>query len=527
MQLVAYLNGERIDATQMAHEPWRALVNDPGYKSLVLVECGLRASRVTLGTRQFFRHHRDVACSIGHKSESEQHLAMKRALMDRINAVPGWRAEVEHAHPDRAWIADVMAIHPSGRRLAFEVQLSPQNEDEYIRRSQRYAEDRVGAVWVVPDNLDWFRVRIPMIVTGFGKTSDLPKSPGALMDLSRYQPMFGERGSVGAAVDAVLHPAFRWPHGTPRHQLEEIARLEQMEAKAAAEKQEREEQAAELRRLAEDKAALAAAELAAQFITSAAAPAVGGARPVLAGKRIWASEVRCVEASHPMLIWRLTEQAPKRASTDPMWSPTTENFDNVRAHVDAWLTASGSSVAKAKVYQVKGWPARRTFVCPECEQIIQGRWVSALPPAKWSVIAEGSVASNEARDVRYRKPTKHAPPSVEKKQPAALPAHVEESDWRFIGPRRKLDWMTKTGGVELPYWMTEAIDAGELQYRLAAKEAHATRMQQLRANPRYCVSPNGFRFQCNDCGGEFEDDNEGIHTDGRCLIPAARSFSWR
>ncbi|MBT2547642.1 hypothetical protein [Arthrobacter sp. ISL-65] len=101
-----------------------------------------------------------------------------------INAVPGWLAEVEHAHPERAWIADVMAIHASGKRLAFEVQLSPQNEDEYIRRSQRYADDRVGAVWIVPDTHDWFRVQVPMIVTGFGKTSDLPGAPGSLMDLA-------------------------------------------------------------------------------------------------------------------------------------------------------------------------------------------------------------------------------------------------------------------------------------------------------------------------------------------------------
>lgn len=152
MQLVAYLNGDRVDATQMAHDPWRALVNHPLYMDLVLLECGLRASRVTRSGRQFFKHYPDVECSVEHKSESDQRLAMKRALQDRINAVPGWRAEVEHAHPQRAWIADVMAIHTSGRRLAFEVQLSAQSEDEYVYRSQRYVHDGIGPVWVVPDN---------------------------------------------------------------------------------------------------------------------------------------------------------------------------------------------------------------------------------------------------------------------------------------------------------------------------------------------------------------------------------------
>ncbi|QHK18515.1 hypothetical protein GU243_00500 [Pseudarthrobacter psychrotolerans] len=507
MQLVAYLKGERVDATQMAHEPWRALVNHPDYPSLTLIECGLRASRVTRRGRQFFKHYPDIECPIQHKSESAQHLAMKQALKNRINAMPEWRAEVEHAHPGRVWIADVMATHASGKRLAFEVQLSPQSEDEYIRRSQRYADDRIRAVWVVPDNLDWFRVQMPMIVTGFGKTSDLPGTPGSLMDLAHHQPLVGKRASVGAAVDAVLDLAFQWPHGTPKHQLDEIARLEQMKAEAAADKQARAGEAAELRRLAE-------AETAARFIAAAAAPGASAARPVLAAKRTWASEVHCLTGGHPMLIWRLTKPAPERASSDPMWRPTMENFDNVRAHVDAWLAAAGSSLAKAMVYKVKGWPVRRTFVCPECKQIIQGRWVSALPPEKWTLIAEASAASAEARDMLHRKPPTQPSHFSEEPRPARLPVQVEESDWRFIGPRRKPYWMTESGSEELPY-------------RLAAKKAHAERMEQLRANPRYRVSPNGFRFECTDCGGEFEDDKEGIHADRGCVTPGTRSFGWR
>lgn len=50
-----------------------------------------------------------------HNSESDQHLAMKRALKDRVGMPPGWDAEVECAHPERAWIADVMAILTSGK----------------------------------------------------------------------------------------------------------------------------------------------------------------------------------------------------------------------------------------------------------------------------------------------------------------------------------------------------------------------------------------------------------------------------
>lgn len=49
---MAYINGERFDATEIAHVPWRALVNRPDYEDLLLVECGLRAKRVTSNARR-------------------------------------------------------------------------------------------------------------------------------------------------------------------------------------------------------------------------------------------------------------------------------------------------------------------------------------------------------------------------------------------------------------------------------------------------------------------------------------------
>lgn len=521
MQLVAYMNGERFDATEMAHVRWRALVNHADYEDLVLIECGLRASRVTRKGRQFFKHYPDVDCDIEHKSESPQHLAMKQALKARINAVPGWEAKVEKAHPERAWIADVMATHTSGKQLAFEAQLSSQNEDEYIRRSQRYALDRIGAVWVVPENLDWFTVKLPMIVTGFGKTSDLPEAPAELMELTRYQPMFGIMARVAVAVDRVLDPGFSWPHGTPQHQLEEIARQKEAEATEEAAALERAERLVEDKRVADEAAALVAAERMARFITSAAAPDVRDVRPVLAGARIWASVVHCLKAGHPMLIWRLTEPGKPNAD-DANWMPRSENFGNVRSHVDTWLAVVGTGLGKAGVYSLQGFGNRRAFACPECKDVIRGRWVIALPPAKWSVIAEGSAARGQAREVLYRKPP--APPPVTpaaaikpafRVQTVRRPALIEEDHPAFIGPRR---WA---------YWMSEARDPEELSARMAAKDAKASRMRSISENPRYVGSANGFRFQCTDCGGSFEDENEGIHANARCRASGARSSGWQ
>lgn len=102
-------------------------------------------------------------------------------------------------------------------------------------------------------------------------------------------------------------------------------------------------------------------------------------------------------------------------------------------------------------------------------------------------------------------------PAEEKPRPL-LPSQLSEADWRFIGPRRK------------PYWMRETVDATEVAQRLAAKEAYAARMQQLRDDPRYRVSPNGFRFNSTDCGGMFEDDREGRHAGGACLLRRGGRF---
>lgn len=524
MQLVAYLNGERLDATEIPELPWRALNNRADYRDLVFLECGLRAKRVTSNRgRQFFAHYPLVNCEVEHKSESPQHLAMKQALKERINATPGWSAAVEVRDPDGAWTADVLATDDSGRRLAFEVQLSHQTEEEYAYRSQRYADDRIGAVWVVPGNLNYLVVRLPMIVTGFGKTSPLPEMPADLMGRSAHQPLAGGVRRVGAMVDALLDPSFRWPYGTPRQQQAERERAAREKAQQAAAAQEEAARMAEEKRRRAEEETRVEADRVARFVGMARAPDAEGVRPIIAAATIWASEVRCLKGGHPMLIWRLTDPGVPRAN-DKDWMPGSENFDNVRKRVDSWLAAAGSGLAKAGVYRLKGPGYRRAFTCPECRDVVRGRWVTALPPVKWVVVAEASRASEEARAALYPRPDPLPPmratgPVASASrllvQPAPKPAVLQEGDPEFIGPRA---WA---------YWMSEARDAEEIVQRQAAKDARAARMRAIRENPRYIGSINGFRFHCTDCGGEFEDDNEGIHADAGCLRFTGRQYGGR
>jgi hypothetical protein len=398
MQLVAYLKGERLDATEIPHDPWRALPKQPDYEDLVLLECGKRARRVTRLQRQFFAHWPRINCHIDHKSESSQHLAMKIALKDRINACPGWRAEVEYVGPNRQWIADVMAMHDNGRRLAFEVQLSAQTEEDYFNRSQRYADAGIGPVWVVPQQVYWRELELPVIVTGFGKSSDLPEAPSDLMSRQEYQPLYLKATSVGACVDYVLHPSFKWEPGSPNHQrqrrLAEAEAVRQRAEAAAATELPRSNEAA--RKAAaqwkvKQQQGLVAAEETAKFVRSAMpAHAITSGLPIVTGVRTWGSVVSCPNSQHFVLIWRLTN--PTRSNPEKQgWLSERENLRDLHRLIDDWLELVTVPVLKGRLVPLKGSGNPLAFTCSECNQLIQERLIRMIPPNKWSLItgAEG------------------------------------------------------------------------------------------------------------------------------------------
>jgi hypothetical protein len=128
--------------------------------------------------------------------------------------------------------------------------------------------------------------------------------------------------------------------------------------------------------------------------------------------------------------------------------------------------------------------------------MLYGRPPAATPPAP-----------AQARQVEAPQPVLRAEPP-----PAAI---LQEVNPEFVEPR---PWAL---------WMSEARNPEELAARLAAKDARAVRMREIKENPRYIGSTNGFRFQCKDCGGIFEDDNEGIHANAKCLVRGGRPSGWR
>lgn len=82
-------------------------------------------------------------------AETKQHLELKH-LAAAVGESEGWIATLEASEitpTGKRWIADVL-LERDGRRVAVEVQWSPQSHDAYIRRQDIYAASGVEVVWM-------------------------------------------------------------------------------------------------------------------------------------------------------------------------------------------------------------------------------------------------------------------------------------------------------------------------------------------------------------------------------------------
>ena len=103
------------------------------------------------GLQHFAHKARSLTCDW--QPETEGHMRAKLVIRDACRAA-GWDGRLEAVAPDGAWRADVLAVR--GRaRIAFEVQLSPQDWEDTIARQARYAAAGVRGCWFIG------RVRAP------------------------------------------------------------------------------------------------------------------------------------------------------------------------------------------------------------------------------------------------------------------------------------------------------------------------------------------------------------------------------
>lgn len=422
MLLTAMLDGSRVDATTYTGAAWSELQESEERKRLVMPLCGIRAVAKSRGaSTQYFAHYRTAECKADHGGESPQHLAMKTALRDRINATERWHAIVEFPHPSREWTIDVLAESDDRkRRIAFEVQLSSQAPERYQHRSQRYFNDDVFPVWIVPRRLEYSRIEIPLVVTGFGKSSEVPEDPVALMDLA-VTTDFRDEATLGALVDSLLRRGHGWQHGSPAVQIARLQREEERAARARDEEKRRRE----------------ALEARIEEMNRNSAPpeAAFGTHTVHTedGPFVWATLNQCWSCEHPMVLWNAESAKPGRTySTAPalvvrreVGLKRYENHPDVHKVVNTWMRATRCDVEKASIQPRRSKQKAAeysAFVCPECDALIGQMFISCVRTEKWSLISAPLLKKTESRqptnlsagkeDPRKGKPARQKPPAA-------------------------------------------------------------------------------------------------------------------
>lgn len=134
---------------------WEACQDAKRHGRLRCRDCG-GEMRTRVGknvVRHFFHKTRPDDCLLA-GGESPRHLAGKAAVVRAIEA-SGGVASVEHIAPGRRCVVDVLGIwEVAGRthRVAFEVQVSPQTEDETAVRNVERAEVADVTVWLLYTN---------------------------------------------------------------------------------------------------------------------------------------------------------------------------------------------------------------------------------------------------------------------------------------------------------------------------------------------------------------------------------------
>lgn len=420
MPLIAMLDGVRVDASTHSPESWAELKQSDEVKRMVMPLCEIRAIAKARGTTQFFAHHRIVDCKVDHGGESPQHLAMKTALRDRINAVDGWHAFVEYPHPSREWIIDVLAeSDDKRRRIAFEVQLSSQTPEKYQARSQRYFNDGVFPVWVIPRQLEYSRVQVPVVVTGFGKSAEVPEDPAELMDLGVFADFSG-KDTLGEMVEFLLRRGASWSHGSPDEQAARQRREDEREARKRDDEQRRQE--------------TIEARIMEMNRNSAPPEAAYGAHTIHTedGPFVWATLTQCWSCEHPILLWnaesasqgRQYSSAPVLEVRREVGPKRYENHPDVHEVVNQWMRNRRADVEKANIRQRRSKMKAAeysAFTCPECDALIGQMFVSCIRTEKWSLISApllkktSSVEPAKPKpslDPRKGRPQKQKPPTI-------------------------------------------------------------------------------------------------------------------
>ena len=159
MPFRAICGDQEIISSEMSPVAWRSLKRDEKRKSQLFCpdpDCGqlMIPKTITQTGTQFFAHKTAATeLCLFREEPSPEHRHYEKVVAEAIRAF-GWEASIEHYVPadteNTKALVDVLAIPPASVErspIAFEIQLSPQSDAIYEKRTERYRRAGFQTVW--------------------------------------------------------------------------------------------------------------------------------------------------------------------------------------------------------------------------------------------------------------------------------------------------------------------------------------------------------------------------------------------
>ena len=152
MGFVANLNGHRVTSLDFSERDWQSLKATYTQQRLVCNDECCESPMIpktyrSTGT-QYFVHKpctSDRNCSYAGSGESPEHLRLKELIYRECEAL-GYAPKCEAWFPEINRRADILIYD-----IVFEIQLSPQSESRYLKRTNDYYELGKEIIWIAPE----------------------------------------------------------------------------------------------------------------------------------------------------------------------------------------------------------------------------------------------------------------------------------------------------------------------------------------------------------------------------------------
>jgi hypothetical protein len=141
--------GEVVEAFSVADAEWEALCSAPRGAILMPHSDWPAVPKTSIRGLRFFAHQPGFTGALP-KPESYAHTRLKIDIVKAARFLDyDANVEIGGNTPDgEAWKADALVTLPTGKKWAFEVQLSSQHLDDFRLRTERYRRSSVECCWI-------------------------------------------------------------------------------------------------------------------------------------------------------------------------------------------------------------------------------------------------------------------------------------------------------------------------------------------------------------------------------------------